>query len=250
MNKLLLITKLKGKLDLLYPNKDKLEVVLKKIFWVDLIYVSSVVEGIDLTRAQVEDIVKNEAKSKLLKTSDENLLQAYGQLLVLKKIESWAKQKKPITTNCLLEIHQLAFGKIDPQAGNYRKGYVKLRSSALLPSFPFVIAADMRDFNSWLQHTQKKLDKNDLEGVIHLIAYSYHQVTKIHPFSDGNGRSARLFVNLLLRRYNLPYIVIPKVDNFVVMRKALRAADMGDLSLMIKYMEQFILESLELTLKN
>lgn len=220
---------------------------LKQKFWVEFIYGSSVVEGIKLTKAQVKDIVQNGVKSKYLKNNpSKHILQALGQRQVLEKIEKWAKLKKPETADRLREIHYLVFEKADGSAGRFRDFHIKLRSSALMPSFPFAISADMRDFNNRLVEAQKNLKKDDIEGIINLIAMSYHGITKIHPFADGNGRSARLFINLILRRYGLPYILVPKVDNEKYMREVLRAADMGDLKPLIKFQKKLLQKSLKL----
>lgn len=218
---------------------------LKQAFWIELIYGSSVVEGIKLTKAQVKDIVKHGHKSKLLLGNpSKHILQAFGQRVVLEKIEKWAKLKKPVTADKLREIHFLVFEKAEASAGRFRDFHIKLRSSALMPSFPFAISADIRDFNNWLVDFQKKLKPDKLEKIIYLVARTYHDITRIHPFSDGNGRCARLFVNLLLRKYNLPYILVPKVDNFKFMRKLLRTADMGNLNPLVSFQRKLLKKSM------
>lgn len=222
----------------------KLDKKLIEYFWTELIYGSSVVEGVKLTKSQVKNLVKLGRKSLLLKNPSAEILQAYGQVVALELIEKLAKGKKPITVDILLELHNLVFASVDPHAGQLRQNHIKLRSSALMPSFPFAIAADMRDFNSWLIQEQEKLKPNNLREIVKLIAGVYHGITKIHPFSDGNGRSARLFVNLILRRYRLPYILVPKVDNQKSVRVVLRAADMGDLGPMIKLQQKLLNQSL------
>lgn len=224
----------------------KLDKKLIEYFWVELIFGSSVIEGVKLTKSQVQNLVKLGRKSSLLKKNpNAEILQAYGQVVALELIEKLAKNKQPITVDILLELHNLVFASVDPRAGQLRQNHIKLRSSALMPSFPFAIAADMRDFNSWLVAEQTKIKQNNLGEIVKLIAGVYHGITKIHPFSDGNGRSARLFVNLILRRYNLPYILVPKVDNQKSVRLVLRAADMGDLVPMIKLQRQLLNQSLE-----
>lgn len=236
----------KTKLNKLVPTGSIFDNSLRDTFWVELIYGSSVVEGVTLKKSEVEEIVKLGKKSKLLQGNPRaDLLQVYGQKLVLQELEKWAKAKKLATTKLLQEMHYMVFEKLDVKAGQFRENYVKLRSSALLPSFPFAISVDMRDFNDWLVQVQKGLDNNDVEKIVELIAKVYHQITKIHPFSDGNGRTARLFINFLLRKYNLPYISVPKVDNEKKMRAALRAADMGDLTLLIEFKRKLLEQSLQ-----
>ncbi|MDO8452620.1 MAG: Fic family protein, partial [bacterium] len=207
----------------------------------------SAVEEIDVTEKEVEDIVKKGNKSKLLLNSPSHgILQAYGQKVALDRIEKWAREKNIITTNHLLELHNIIFVKIDPNAGRYREKFVKLKGSALQPSFPFALAADMRQFNDWLIKEQKVIDSEDVNQVILFISTLYHEITRIHPFADGNGRTGRLFVNLFLNRFGYPPILIPKVDNVKAMREALRKADMGDLSELVELNKQFLRKSYEL----
>lgn len=216
---------------------------LKNIFYSRLIYVSSVVEGINLKKSEVTQIVKDGKKGLKVQSDSEYFKQALGQKIVLNLIEKWAKFKQPLDISYIQEIHRIVFGSIDPGAGEYREVYVKLRSSKLQPSFPFIISADMSDFNRWLVDYQKQITGASIREIIFLVSKSYHEITRIHPFSDGNGRTARLFVNLLLRKYGLPYIIIPKVDNFQQMRQALRTADEGNLDPLCGYIKEFLQES-------
>lgn len=219
-------------------------------FWIDVIFGSSVVEGDKLTRKQVADIVKNGKKSKLLRGSpNEDLLQAYGQSVALSEIEKRAKQNEPVTVRDLQELHFLVFESSEEGAGKFREHPIALRRTKLMPAFPFSISADLRDFNDWLISTQESLDRKNIKGVIALVAKCYHQITKIHPFSDGNGRISRMFINLLLRKYGLPHILVPKVDNEPKIREALRAADLGDIKPLEAFIDKLLKQSLKRTSK-
>lgn len=44
---------------------------------------------------------------------------------------------------------------------------------------------------------------------------AHYDLIRIHPFADGNGRTARLLMNLMLSRLDLPFIIVPpseKID--------------------------------------
>lgn len=219
---------------------------LNQQVYIDFIYSSSVYEGVPLSEDQVKDIVAKGKNSKYLKDDpkNEHLLQTLGQLKALELIEELAKSHRPITVGDLSLLHGIVFEKLKIKSGVYRQGYVKLRSSKLLPSFPFSIAADMRDLDLYIQKEQSRLATQRINQIVPFISYVYHAVTRIHPFEDGNGRTGRLLVNLFLRRHNLPHIVIPKVDNEQKMRLALRAADMGDMKLLEKFMKGLLKKSL------
>lgn len=231
--------------------KTDLDEQLKKLFWVEIIYGSSVVEGVNLQKSEVKEIVEFGSKSKLLKGKPRiELLQALGQKLALVKIEKWAKTKDPVTIESLQKIHYLIFSKIDQSAGKFREHHIRLLRTPLMPSLPVVMALELRDFNDWLLRTQKTLNKNKLEEILNLIAQCYHQITRIHPFSDGNGRVSRLMINLILRKYLLPYILVPKVDNEEGMRRVLREADMGDIKPLVGFMGKLLKRSLKQALRN
>lgn len=240
---------LKKILDTFASKDDILDDKLCNILYSRFITASSIIEGVELKKSDVTQIIKTGRKAKILQGNPrEDFLQAYGQKKVLDLIEKWAKEKKPISVTHLLEIHRVFFGTVSRQAGAYRMTHVKLAGSSLLPSLPFVIQADMHNLDHWLLEEQKRINKDDVEAILCLVAKSYHEITRIHPFEDGNGRSARLFVALLLRRYGLPHIIIPKVVNAKETRTALRAADMGDLDPLTQMMAKFLEESLETVL--
>jgi hypothetical protein len=69
-----------------------------------------------------------------------------------------------------------------------------------------------------------------------LIAYVVGAVTRIHPFADGNGRTARLFIFYALTCWGLPLFPIPKVRNDPIWRHAMNNAIKGSLNRMIEYL--------------
>lgn len=219
----------------------------KNYFFTKLIYTSTVVEGIEIRQKEVEDIVKNGAKSKYLQgTPSKHILQAYGQKLALDQIELWAKEDRTFGIPELLELHHITFNKVIPSAGEYRNHHVRLKSSSLIPSFPYAIQVDMRDFEGWVIKRQKEIDKNSKDKIIEFVALVYHKITKIHPFEDGNGRTARLFISLILRKYDLPYIFIPKSNKIRIMRETLQEADRGNFEPLIVFFENLLNTSLKL----
>ncbi|MDP3998460.1 MAG: Fic family protein [bacterium] len=224
---------------MLAKQKTNLNQKTKEDFFVDLIFLSSVCEGVQVKKGEIEEVVKGPKKG----SQRPEILQAYGQKEVLGKIEKWAQRKSPVTIDYLLKIHKITFGKIDLSAGSYRTGYVKLRNSALMAALPFSINQEMHQFNQWLTQEQKNIKGSDKKRIILLTAKSYHEITRIHPFNDGNGRSARLFINLLLRKYDLPYIIIPKTAKVEKMKTALREADMGEIGHLVNFIGELLKES-------
>jgi Fic/DOC family len=81
-------------------------------------------------------------------------------------------------------------------------------------SAPWEVAAELDAFESMLQRAvvgldakvqdADSLDDDALSAVIELAAWAHARWLRIHPFANGNGRTARLWANLILMRYGLP----------------------------------------------
>lgn len=61
-----------------------------------------------------------------------------------------------------------------------------------------------------------------------LLAFVHGSLIRIHPFADGNGRTARFFIQYALRSWGLPPLPLPKVRNDPEWKEALIAAVDGD----------------------
>jgi Fic family protein len=70
------------------------------------------------------------------------------------------------------------------------------------------------------------------EQVAAILAYTHHQLVAIHPFTNGNGRTARLFTNLLAYSYGYQGVVLyqrEKGEGRTQYLQAIRQADAYDL---------------------
>jgi Fic family protein len=93
----------------------------------------------------------------------------------------------------LLSIHNLILRGIIPEdAGRYRKVQVMIKGSSHMPPQPYMVSKAMEDYFIWYE-----INKNKLHPVI-LAAEMHERLVTIHPFIDGNGRTSRLVMNLIL----------------------------------------------------
>jgi Fic family protein len=104
----------------------------------------------------------------------------------------------------------------------------------------------------WLDSDEaRRLDPVERAAIVH------HEFTRIHPFRDGNGRTARALMTLLFRRDGYEYEVLILQRVFDESRSeyinALRQADSGDISgwmlFLAKALQRAMLESQELRLR-
>ena len=83
---------------------------------------------------------------------------------------------------------------------------------------------------------------------VELAAIAHHKLVHIHPFADGNGRAARLFMNLILMQKGYPMVVILKNDRQKYYR-ALEKADKGSTQDIEKFIAQAVERSINMYLK-
>lgn len=90
---------------------------------------------------------------------------------------------------------------------------------------PGRVAEELREFEEKLQAAISRFDQalpvgkdlsgDEVDAVIDLCAWAHAEWVRIHPFANGNGRTARLWANFLAMRYGLPPFVIlrPRPDD-------------------------------------
>ncbi|MFT2011461.1 Fic/DOC family protein [Pontibacter sp. 13R65] len=100
-----------------------------------------------------------------------------------------------ITTSLILDIHRTAFGEIYEWAGKWRDK--DLQVGSYIPPKHFNVPRLMAEFTYDLNYRLQNTDGNDSEALVRELAWAHHRMVHIHPFVNGNGRSARLITNLM-----------------------------------------------------
>jgi Fic family protein len=160
---------------------------------------STEIEGNRLNMRQVEALY---AKKKI-DAPDRDIYEVQNYLNALKYIETIAAQRKPATEKVILKIHKLVTAKtMDPEyCGRYRPGPIYVVRRRLgMPQETLYAGPDakrvpklMAEFVDWLNESEKK----GINPVI-VAAMAHMEIAAIHPFRDGNGRTARALATLLL----------------------------------------------------
>lgn len=131
-------------------------------------------------------------------------------------VEALAKTRSAINEGEILEIHRLVLDNIEKEfAGRYRTGRVRILGANFVPPNHLKISELIADLLSDTVRNPEKLN------AVELAARFHHRFVWIHPFYDGNGRTARLLMNLLLMREGFPPAIILVNDR----RKYYRALD-------------------------
>jgi Fic family protein len=191
------INKLKKQLDALRPiPKAQLE-NLRNYFKIQYTYDSNRIEGNTLT-LQETSLVVEKGITISGKTVQEHL-EAINHSEAVEFILDLVKNKTPLTEYILKQLHGLVLRGIDKHnAGKYRSVNVMISGSLHKPPQPFMLDKLMEDY--FLFYEQ---NKSSMHPVL-LAAEMHERLVTIHPFIDGNGRTSRLIMNLVLMQNGYP----------------------------------------------
>ncbi|MFH1404754.1 MAG: Fic family protein [Patescibacteria group bacterium] len=232
-----------AKLNKLRPLPKSAVQKLEEKFQIEMTYNSNAIEGNSLTLKETF-LVINEGitvKGKPLKDH----LEAKDHHSALEYLYDLIDKNKKHTTSELLikNLHQIILQETDKEwAGRYRNANVIIGGTDHTPPDALQVPNMMRELIIWLNSQNNKLD------IIELSALLHHKLVYIHPFFDGNGRTARLTMNLFLMQAGYPLVVIMKTDRkkyYDVLDKA----DKGKYEPLVKFVAQSIERSLDIYLK-
>jgi Fic family protein len=197
------LDRLKAMLDLFRPLDREVVAELKQRYDVRFTYHSNAIEGNTLSLRETALVLEQGITigGKSLKEH----LEVIGHEQAIDYIESFAGAGAVIDEWEIRQIHSLILRRIDPEmAGRFRQLDVKAAGTDYVYPPHYQVQELMTSFVQWL-NSQEALD-------LHPIVYAsvaHLRLVTIHPFQDGNGRLARLLMNLLLIRRGFSIAVIP-----------------------------------------
>lgn len=213
------LTRKKALLDQHRPLPPELVKNLEDWFRVELTYTSNAIEGNTLTRRETALVLE-----KGLTVGGKSLrehLEAANHAAAIDWIRERVRQKPAkLGEREILEIHTMILkGNDDTNAGRYRNIAVRISGSTVVLPNPAKVPNLMAEFAAWLAKSA------DLHPVA-LAAEAHYRLVTIHPFIDGNGRTARLLMNLLLMMAGYPPAIIQKRERLAYLA-ALEQAQTG-----------------------
>lgn len=230
----------KKALDNLRPLPPQLIKKLWEQMQIEFTYNSNAIEGNTLSLRETQLVIQEgiTVHGKSLKEH----LEARNHPDAIDYVEQLAQKGATIKQDDILKVHALLMRDIDDQnAGKYRTGQVRVAGATFMPPSAEKIQPMISDL---LQTLSKNPDES---RPIELATFFHHKFVYIHPFLDGNGRTARLLMNVILMRHDYPFTVLLKVDRPKYLR-ALSEADNGNLIPFANFVANCVERSLDIYL--
>lgn len=188
----------------------------------EITYTSNALEGNTLTRQETHLILEEGITIGGKRVNE--ILETINHDSALKFVIELAKNKtiSKLKEQDLLNIHSIILKGIDDiNSGKYRNLPVRISGSTMIPPNYLKVPELMKNMVQNINQNSK--DKyNTIDSAIE----AHYQLVSIHPFVDGNGRTARLLLNLILLMDNYPMVFIAKEERTQYL-SALEKAQIG-----------------------
>jgi len=202
-NRIIDADKLRDEINLHRPLKGQALKQLREYFKIGLTWASNALEGNSLTETETKVVIEDGITigGKPLKDHYEAIGHAEAFDYLHKLVN-----RAEITERDILKLHKLFYYRIDQaNAGHYRKQNVVVTGTDFVFPPPSELKQKMAAFADEIV---------SLRATLHPIEYAaqlHNRLVTIHPFVDGNGRTARLLMNLALLQHGYPVTIIPPV---------------------------------------
>lgn len=159
---------------------------------------STRIEGNRLTLQEAEEVISDRRRQFHGRERDVAEVQNYWNALI--RVEEWASKAKPVTEDAIRRIHAIVMNGSRSKPMPYRDGQNVIRDSATggiiyLPPEAADVPGLMREMVAWINAAERE----QVPAVI-IAALAHYQFATIHPYYDGNGRTARLLATFILHR--------------------------------------------------
>lgn len=210
---------------------------LKKQLLISQVYNSNAIEGNKLSLRETELILdglvindrplKDEVEAKSLANATEYL-------------HSLIDGREPLTKRTLLEIHGLIQADIpNHEGGKFRGGEVQIKDSDHTPPSFLTVESHVDRLFQWMNRNSHKYPPLVMASILH------HYLTWIHPFSDGNGRTARLFLDFYLLQKGYPEVIV-KISDRDEYYNSLIEADKGNITRLVELFSEKVRQTVNI----
>lgn len=229
------VVSLKQQLDVLRPLAGASLLALQKSYDVDLTYTSNAIEGNTLTLRETAELIEHgiTVGGKPLRDHLE-ALDHYDAVLWMRDL---ASSVAPLDEKTICELHRRIVVRSQPDiAGTYSAHARRIAGSSFVFPNPLKIPQLMKSFGDELTLTSEAPQAS---------FNAHYQLVAIHPFSDGNGRTARLLMNFMLIRSGYPPVAIRPEDRKTYLDALEHASMQADLAPFYNFLYQRLNATLE-----
>lgn len=208
----------KTQLDRLRPLSPEALGKLEHYYDLEITYTSNAIEGNTLSPLETTLVIEQGVTigGKSLKDH----LEALDHYDAIRYVRELARETSALTESDIRNLHRLVMQRSRPDiAGQYANlaRYVRTETGRHEFPSPAEIPALMGDLSAWL---------HEATAAAQMSFTAHRRLVDIHPFNDGNGRTARLLMNLLLIRAGYPPLSIRPEDRLEYI-EALQQAQAG-----------------------
>ena len=239
-------SRLDSKLSQIQAFRPLPENIVKKLrdqFQIEMAYNSNAIEGNTLTLKETFLVINEGITIKGKSLQDH--LEAKDQKTALEFVYSLVDQHQEveISQNLIRELQSLVITNSNKDlARGYRTTSVTITGSTHTPPEAISVPSEMANLIQWYFQNLSRIHPIELAAIFH------HKLVYIHPFSDGNGRTARLIMNIILMQAGFPLTIILKNDRAKYYR-ALDKADSGNITPFVDFIARSVERSLDIYLK-
>jgi Fic family protein len=210
---------LKARLDALRPLPAAAVRNLRDELVLRWTYHSNAIEGNTLTLMETKVVLEGiTVGGKLLREHFE----AINHRDAILYVEDVVRRAELLSEWQIRNLHRLVLKQIDDEhAGRYRPLNVTIAGARHVPPDMLAVPDQMAELLNWYNNQATNLHAVERAARLHI------DFVKIHPFVDGNGRTARLLLNLDLLKAGFPAIVLP-VEKRLAYYEALDKAHVED----------------------
>lgn len=228
-------------------SKNKIKDIEKRME-VEFVYNSNKIEGNTLTRGETGLVLQGitvgrKPLSSIIPKSLDDIQAAGNHPDTMNLIRKLAFDKTyKITEKDIRSIHGLLMKGIIHDAGQYRSDDRIVRGAGFTPPPPYEIKSHITKLVDLINNNHDELTPIDLAAQVH------YDLAWIHPFSDGNGRMARLLLNFILLRNGYPFTVVQAVERKTYLRTLRHMDTQAEIEPFIMYVTRCVEQTLDMFL--
>lgn len=165
------------------------------------IYNTNAIEGNTLTLAETQRLL-NEGKTP----EGKDLREIYDHINEKDTFDYLLETQPEITIEVIIDIHKRLLKNIDKRVGSFRSHNVRVFGATFETTDAKYVAADMGLLLQWYRKERRQLHPLIVAAIFH------EKFERIHPFYDGNGRTGRMILNIIVLRAGFPPLIVKHKD--------------------------------------